>query len=113
MLLSVPPCRPHPRLIPPGLLWMPLPPVLAGAGLARFAPTGWPGFDGLGCGLVACLGSFRFRLATDTLPISATVRIQLDRQVFHLRENSTAGHTSTRLSSALRTALGTGNTASR
>jgi hypothetical protein len=99
MLLSVPPCRPHPRLIPPGLLWMPLPPVLAESGLQGFAPTGSPGFNSLGCGLVVCLRSFRFRLATDTLPFSATVRIQLDRQVFHLRENNTAGHTSTRIGS--------------
>jgi hypothetical protein len=95
MRLSVSPCCPHPRLIPPGLLRMPLPPVLAESGLQGVAPTGSPGFDSLGCGLVVCLRSFRFRLATDTLPFSATVRIQLDRQVFHLRENSTAGHTST------------------
>ena len=74
---------------------MPLPPVLAESGLQGFAPTGSPGFDSLGCGLVVCLGSFRFRLTTDTLPFSATVRIQMDEQVFHLRENSTAGHTCT------------------
>jgi len=35
------------------------------------------------------------------LPFSATVRIQLDRRVFHLRENSTAGHTSTSSASAI------------
>src|SRR5579884_2564686 len=72
--------------------------ALAESGLQGFAPTGSPGLDSLGCGLVVCLRSIRFRLATDTLPFSATVRIQLDRQVFHPRENSTAGHTSTNCS---------------
>ncbi len=93
MLLSVRPCRTHTRLIPPGLLRVPLPLDSAESGLQGFAPTGSPGLVGLDCGLVVCLRSFGFRLATDTLPLSATVRTQLDRQVFHLLENSTAEHT--------------------
>src|SRR5579883_2380777 len=56
--------------------------ALAESGLQGFAPTGSPGLDSLGCGLVVCLRSIRFRLATDTLPFSATVRIQLDRRSF-------------------------------
>ncbi len=92
-LLSVRPCRPHSRLIPLGLLWVPLPPASAESSLQGFAPTGTPGFNSLGCGLVVCLGSFRFRLATNTLPFSAMVRIQADQQDFHLQENNTAGHT--------------------
>ena len=95
MLSSVPPCRPHPRLSLPGVLWIPLPPVLAESDIQGFAPTGSPGFGSLGCSLVVCLRSFRFRLATDTLPFLATARIQLGRQVFHLLENSTAGHANT------------------
>jgi len=93
MLLSVRPCRPHTRLIPPGLLWVPLPPDSAESGLQEFAPTGSPGLIGLGCGLVVCLRSFGFRLATDTLPFSAIARTQLGEQVSHLLENNTAGHT--------------------
>ncbi len=46
-----------------------------------------------GYGLVVCLRSFGSHLAMGTLPFSATVHIQLDRQAFHLLENSTAGHT--------------------
>src|SRR5438034_10186534 len=53
-----------------------------------------PALSALAAGLVVCLGSFRFHLAVDTLPFSATVRTQLDRQVFHLLERSTAGQTS-------------------
>ncbi len=68
MLPSVRPCRPHSRLNPPGLLRVPLPSVRAKSGLQGFAPTGSPGFSSLGCGLVVCLRSFGFRLATDTLP---------------------------------------------
>jgi hypothetical protein len=93
MLSSVRPCRPHTRLIPPGLLWVPLPPISAESGLQGFAPTGSPGLIGLGCGLVVCLRSFGFRLAADTLPFSAIARTQLGEQVFHLQENNTAGHT--------------------
>jgi len=93
MLPPIRPCRPHSRLIPPGLLRVPLPPRNAKSGLQGFAPTGSPGLVGLGCGLVVCLGSVGFHLAADTLPFSTTVRTQLDRQVFHLQGNSTAGHT--------------------
>ncbi len=93
MLLSVRPCCPHTRLIPPGGLWAPLPPISAESGLQGFAPTGSPGFGSLGCSLVVCLRSFGFRLATDTLPFLAIARTQMDEQVFHLQENNTAGHT--------------------
>jgi len=62
-------------------------------GSRRFAPTGSPGLIGLGCGLVVCLGSFGFRLATDTLPFLAIARTQMGEQVSHLLESSTAGHT--------------------
>jgi hypothetical protein len=95
MLPSVRPCRPHSRLSPPGFLRVPLPSVRAKSGLQGFAPTGSPGFGSLGCGLVVCLRSFGFRLATDTLPFSAIARTQLGEQVFHLLENNTAGHTRT------------------
>ena len=62
----------------------------------RFAPTGSPGLVGLGCGLVVCLRSFGFRLATDTLPFSAIARTQMGEQVSHLLENNTAGRTLTK-----------------
>jgi hypothetical protein len=87
---------PAPTTDPPWSSLEPLPPVLAESGLQGFAPTGSPGFSSLGCSLVVCLRSFRFRLATDTLPFLATARIQLGRQVFHLLENSTAGHANTK-----------------
>jgi len=96
MLSSVRPCRPHPRLIPPGVLRVPLPPVQAESGLQGFAPTGSPSLFGFGYGLVVCLRSFGFRLATDTLPFSAIARTRLGEQVFHLLEDNTAGHTRTK-----------------
>ena len=68
-------------------------PSSAESGLQGFAPTGSPGFGSLGCGLVVCLRSFGFRLATDTLPFLAIARIQSGEQVFHLQESNTAGHT--------------------
>jgi hypothetical protein len=90
---SVRPCRPHTRLIPPGLLWVPFPPYTAESGLQGFAPTGSPGFNSLGCGLVVCLRPFGFCLAADTLPLLAMVRTQMDQQVFHLQERATTGRT--------------------
>src|SRR3989337_2535307 len=66
MLPPVRPCRPHSRLIPPGLLRVPLPPRNAKSGLQGFAPTGSPGLVGLGCGLVVCLGSLGFHLPAGT-----------------------------------------------
>ena len=67
---------------PPWYRWIPLPPTEAESGLQGFAPTGSPSLVGLGCGLVVCLRSFGSPLAVGTLPFSATVRTQLDRQVF-------------------------------
>ncbi len=93
MLPSVRPCRPHTRLIPSGDSRVPFLPSSAESGLQRFAPTGSPGLVGLGCGLVVCLRSFGFRLATDTLPFLATARTRIGEQVFHLQESNTAGHT--------------------
>ena len=85
------------------LWWFPdtLPLISAESGLQRFAPTGSPGFSSLGCGLVVCLRPFGFRLATDTLPFLATARTRMGGQVFHLLENNTAGHTSSRIRSRL------------